>query len=369
MRKLEHAIGPSVRNRELHLGAQLYVSLAGETVIDAGLGEARAGVRMRPDHLMLWMSSTKPVTAIAIGQLWEKGLVALDDKVVRYIPEFGAGNKDPITIRHILTHTGGFPKAVGPWSYDPWEKIIAQICASPLEPGWVPGRDCGYHVASGWYILGEIVRRLDGRAYSRYVREEILEPLEMRDSWLGMPPEQHAAYGDRVVPMHLADGNAPPIPQPYEFFGESAKAAAICRPGGNSRGPMRELGRFYEALLDGGRGIIRPQTIEALTSRHTVALRDRIFGVALDRGLGFVIDSKRNGPGAGWYGNHCSPRTFGHSGYVSSTAFADPEHRLVVAIVYNGMLETAPLKHASRITATLDAIYKDLIPASASPDA
>jgi CubicO group peptidase (beta-lactamase class C family) len=345
----------------LHLGAQLYVSCDGETIADIAIGQARSGVPMRPDHLMLWMSSTKPVTAVAIAQMWERGLLSPDDKVARHIPEFAANGKDSVSIRHVLTHTGGFPKAVGPWSYESWEKIIAQVCESALEPGWIVGRDCGYHVASGWYVLGEIVRRLDGRPYHRYVREAIFEPLGMNDSWLGMPPERRQAYGDRTVAMHFADGNAEPIPHMYKFFRDSPEALAVCRPGGNGRGPIRELGRFYEALLDGGRGIIRPQTIEALTTRHTVGLRDRIFGVALDRGLGFVIDSKQYGPSAAWYGTRCSARAFGHAGYVSSVAFADPEYRLVVALVFNGMLDSLPTRHDARMATVLDAIYEDLI--------
>ncbi|MGO9453961.1 MAG: serine hydrolase domain-containing protein [Candidatus Binataceae bacterium] len=345
---------------KLHLGAQLYVSRDGATVADLAIGEASSGVAMRPDHLMLWMSSVKPVTAVAIGQMWEQGRLGLDDKVAQHIPEFGTQGKEPITIRHVMTHTGGFPRAVGPWTYDPWEKIVAQICASPLEPGWIPGRHCAYHVASGWYILGEIVRRLDGRPYHRYVREAIFEPLGMNDSWLGMPEERHREYRDRIVPMHFADGNAVPIPHMYPPFRESTEALANCRPGGNGRGPIRELGRFYEALLDGGRGVIRPQTIEALSTRHTVGMRDRMFNISLDRGLGFVVDSKHHGAGSAWYGSHCSPRTFGHSGYVSSSAFADPQHRVVVAIVFNGMLDASAAKHDARITAALNAVYEEL---------
>jgi len=344
----------------LHLGAQLYVSHNGETVADVGIGQARDGVPMRPDHLMLWMSSTKPITAIAIGQMRERGKLDFDDRVAQHIPEFGVKGKEPITIRHVLTHTGGFPRAVGPWTYDPWENIIAQICGSPLEPGWIVGQTSAYHVASGWYVLGEIVRRLDGRPYHRYVREAIFEPLGMTDSWLGMPAGRYDEFRERIVPMHFADGNALPIPSGYAPFRDSPEAMANCRPGGNGRGPIRQLGRFYEALLDGGRGIIRKETIETLTSRHTVGLKDRTFNFSLDRGLGFVIDSKQYGSGAAWYGTRCSPRTFGHAGYVSSVGFADPEHQLAVAMVFNGMLEAAPAKHDARMIATLDAIYGDL---------
>src|SRR5262249_1615716 len=346
--------------QKLHLGAQLYASLDGKPVADLAIGEARVGVPLSPDHLMLWMSCTKPITAVAVAQMWEKGLLSLDDRVARHIPEFGTKGKELITIRHVLTHTGGFPKAVGPWSNDSWDALVAQVCDAPLEPGWVIGRDSGYHVASGWYVLGEIVRRLDGRPYDRYLREAILEPLGMLDSWVGMPPERHQAYGDRVVPMHFADGNATPIPHPYKPFRASAESCAIHRPGGNGRGPIRELGRFYEALLDGGRGLIRPQTVEAMSTRQTVGLLDRIFNIRLDRGLGVVIDSKQYGNSAAWYGTRCSPRTFGHGGYVSSTAFADPEHRLAVALVFNGMLDAAPSRHDARLIGVVDALYEDL---------
>ena len=113
--------------RGLHIGAQLYVSLDGKPVTDLAFGLAREGVAMTPDTIMLWMSSTKPITALAIAQIWERGNVALDDRVAKYIPEFGTRGKESITIRHVLTHSGGFRGAVGAWTNDPWDQIIAQI--------------------------------------------------------------------------------------------------------------------------------------------------------------------------------------------------------------------------------------------------
>ena len=350
----------------LHIGAQLYVSRGGEPIADVAIGEARSGVPMRPDFLMLWMSSVKPVMGVAIAQLWERGLLGLDDLVCRHIPEFGTKGKEAITLRHVLTHSGGFRLAAAQWSATPWAEIIAEICDHELEPGWVPGQHAGYHVSSGWYVLGEIIRRLDGRPFERYVREAIFEPLGMRDSWVGMPSERHRAYGDRIAVMHMTTGDGL-IPHPYWAWTGTVEACALCRPGGSAWGPIRELGRFYEALLDGGRGILRPQTVEALTTRHTVGLLDRTFGVTLDRGLGVIVDSKHHGPGADWYGRHCSPRTFGHGGYVSSVGFADPEHGLVVTVVFNGMTDQA--RHDARMRATLDALYQDLGFAPATTDA
>src|SRR5260370_10494136 len=99
--------------RGLHIGAQLYVSQNGKRIADLAFGLSHEGVAMTPDTIMLWMSSTKPITVVAIAQMWERGKIALDDRVAKYIPEFGARGKKSITIRHVLTHTGGFCTTVG----------------------------------------------------------------------------------------------------------------------------------------------------------------------------------------------------------------------------------------------------------------
>jgi CubicO group peptidase (beta-lactamase class C family) len=348
--------------RGFHVGAQLYVSLERKPVADLAFGMARDGVKMTPDTIMLWMSSIKPITVVALAQVWERGKIALDDPVAKYIPAFGAKGKDRITIRHVLTHTGGFRAAVGPWTADPWESIIAQICDAGIEPGWIIGETSGYHVASGWYVLAEIVRRISagGRSYSQHVREEVLDPLGMRDTWIGMPADRWREYGDRIAPMHFGSAVKPPGLYPYAPWSNTAEAVAIERPGGNGRGPIHDLGRFYEAMLAGGEGVVTPQTVEAISARHSIGLRDKTFGYRLDRGLGVVIDSKEYGLPAAWYGTRCSRRTWGHAGYLCSMGFVDPENRLVLAAVFNGMAEDDPALHDARMRETIDAVYADL---------
>jgi CubicO group peptidase (beta-lactamase class C family) len=109
--------------------------------------------------------------------------------------------------------------------------------------------------------------------------------------------------------------------------------------------------------LDGAR-LLRPDTVECLTARSLVGATDRVFGAVLDRGLGFVLDSKRYGPESAWYGTRGSGRAFGHGGYLCSVAFADPGHGLAVALAWNGL--APPEKHARRTRETLDALYEDL---------
>ncbi len=150
-----------------HRGAQVYVSRSGQAEIHLAVGESRPGVAMAPDALVLWMSSCKPVGAVAAMQLVERGKIALDDPVVRYIPAFAAGGKEAITLRHLLQHTGGFRWVDIDVLTTDWPQAIEKICAPPIEPGWVPGEKAGYHPGSSWFILGELIRVIDGRAFSR----------------------------------------------------------------------------------------------------------------------------------------------------------------------------------------------------------
>jgi len=344
----------------LQLGAQLFVSLAGETVVDAALGESRPGVPLRKDDLMLWLSSTKPITAMAVALLWERGLLDLDDPVTRFLPEFGAHGKDRITLRHLLTHTAGIRMLDLGFPDRPWEEIVARIAAMRPEPRWQPGHKAGYHLASSWFILGEVIARLSARPFSSFVRQEVLEPLGMLDSWIGMPSERFAAYAaaGRIAPLWRTEQ----APEAGEGTGEAWTTRS--HPGGNGRGPVRELGRFYETLLARGRReatpVWTPQTVEAMTARHRVGMLDHTFQHRLDWGLGFILNSNEYGADTVpyGYGHRSSPRTFGHSGYRSSVGFADPEQGLVVALTFNGTPSNDA--HERRIRRVLDCVYDDL---------
>ncbi len=348
------------RGEGLHLGGQLYVSLGGEAVVELAVGEVRPGEPMTPDTLMIWLSATKPVAAVAVAQLWERGLLDLDDPVARHIPEFGARGKEGVTLRHLLTHTGGIRMVGIESSQATWEEILARIAASRLEPGWVPGRRAGYHLTSSWYLLAEVVARLDGRGYPRYVREAIFEPIGMADAWIGMPAERYRAYGARIGSMFNTEG-----PEPRRYPWDQEARVGRTNPGGGGWGPMRDLGRLYEMLLGRGswRGarVLSPQAVEALTAVHRTGLVDRTFQAPLAWGLGF-IPNPDTGQGEEippyGYGRHASRRAFGHSGFQSSTAFADPEHGLAVALVVNGT--PGEDAHRRRFRALTEAIYEDL---------
>ena len=102
-----------------------------------------------------------------------------------------------------------------------------------------------------------------------------------------------------------------------------------------------------------------------MTARHRVGLVDQTFRTKLDWGLGFIVDSKHYldsraaDPDAPYgYGAHAGPRTFGHSGARSSTAFCDPDAGLVVALAVNGLPDDET--HRARFERLTAAIYEDL---------
>lgn len=347
--------------RGLHTGLQLYVSRGGKTIADAGFGESSAGVPMTSQTIMLWLSAGKPLTAVAILQLVEQGLLDLDGRIVDWIPEFAAGGKDQIRLHHLLTHTGGFRNVETGWPNLSWDETIARISEFPLEDDWRIGETAGYHTSSSWFILGELIQRVDpqGRSFSEYFREEICEPLGMHDSRNGMSPEFWSANSDRIAEMsQLEKGTTQLLP----WHDEQHCVAAS--PGANSRGPVNELGKFYECLLAGGelngRRILSDESVELLTTRHREGLYDQTLFHKVDFGLGVIIDSNRYGVDTVPYGfsPYCSELTFGHGGSQSSIGFADPDAELVVCYVANRRVGEP--RHQKRNREIVSAIYRDL---------
>lgn len=351
----------------LHVGAQLFVSHRGRTVADDALGLARPGVTMTPDSMMTWLSCSKIATSVAFATLWESCAFDLDDPVAAHVPEFAAHGKEEVTLRHLWTHTAGLlgaETALFQVRYDQdFERNVALICDSPLDPGAVPGRSAGYQTSAVMLLLAEILRRHDGRPFPTFAREEVFLPLGMRDSWLGMSAADVLACADRLGETFDTSGTEP---RPGSWAPDSPKHLTHVMPGGNGRGPMRELARVVELLL--GRGardgvrLLSPQTVDAMTARQRCGLFDATWQTVLDWGLGLTLDSKLHHGGGSHlygYGRHASPRTFGHGGFRTTLAMGDPEAQLALCCSWNGMVADDAI-HTKRQIALCEAVYADL---------
>ncbi|NJK91674.1 MAG: beta-lactamase family protein [Blastochloris sp.] len=342
----------------LHPGARLYVSIQGKTLINLSVGQASPGIPVREDTRFLWMSAGKPFTALAILQQIERGNLLLDQPVADVLPDFAQRGKDGITLRHLLTHTGGF-RLADKVQVHHWPQAIAEVCATPLEPNWTPGEKAGYHVSGSWLILGELIRRVDGRDIPDYLQDELFSSPGLEGSFLGQDPLDDPSTR---ATMQLTEGN-PFLPHP--LWADPARLSQW-RTGSNLIGTAQALGRFYETLLQGGDPWLCPESVTLMTQRHRQGMFDQTFRHTIDCGLGLILNSAEYGTLSVpyGYGHHASRDTFGHGGNQCSLAFADPRHHLVFVYLTNGM--PGETLHQQRMKQVANTVYEELGLASRS---
>jgi len=327
-------------------GAQLCVARRGEIQASVALGWARSDLPMAESTLLPWFCCVKPILAFAFGQLWEMGLVDVDEPVSRAIPEFARRGKRDITYRHLLTHTAALPcEPVRPIRFEPRDVVLEAIYDTPLAPGAIAGRTVKYWPLWGWAILAEAIRRCTGMEYDRYVERFVLTPAGRPDVWLRMTPDD---VEERLGQIGIAFGLDRPEPYPWptrsrldHYDRDQAGASIMASAAG--------LVCVYDAMR---RSVLtRPTTTTALTAPQRVGHHDEDFGDYVGFGLGMVVDGS-------YFGVHCSPRAYGHKGLRSSCVVVDPEHELVLAFVVNGLVRSGVSDERDR--ALTDAVYRDL---------
>lgn len=320
----------------LHHAAQLAVYRDGVPQLDVRLGTVAPGREMDHAARLLWFSASKPLIAVGVLLLAERGAVSLDAPVASVWPEFAAGGKAACTIRDVLLHRGGFPAfpATFDWAHiDDWAAVTAATAALPAE--WAPGTVVGYHPVTFGFALGEVIRRVDGRMPRVFLHDEVLAPLRM-DASLGVPPTQ---LRDVILPEALSEqtwldpeGTERRTTEIVQRFSRPATLAAQI-PAANMIGTAEALARFYAMLergggLDGVR-VLRPDTVQEAARIHVQVGLDRTLQFPAAYGLGFQLD----GPLEPFN----EPGVFGHTGQQCAIGYADPARGLAVAYVTNGL--------------------------------
>jgi CubicO group peptidase (beta-lactamase class C family) len=342
---------------KLHTGAQLHISREGKIVLNVAIGEARPGVPMLRNSILQIFSSCKPWTALAIAQLYEKGKLDLQQTIKSIIPEFGNG-KETCTIEHILIHEGGFPMLdYNELVVNDWNQIIKDICNE--QANYIPGTQCGYHRNSGWMILAEIIRRIDGRTIEKYLQEELFNPLKMKDSSIGMPKELYENLGNRLAFKDAEPGY-------IQWSGVDNLGGNKPHPllvlGGDGYSTATDMGILYNALWNGGESldgvrILKKRTVDLFTKTHRMGITDQILSLPK---LGEL--DLRPPYGYGFFkgiscGMACSENTFGHGGLRTCKNFCDPDlNGLVVNFNSNTLLNELP--HFNRHNEVITAIYE-----------
>ena len=332
---------------------QIAVDFRGELVFERALGD---GATVDSTYV-LW-SSTKPLVAVALLQLVEEGRAALDDRVAKHFPEFGKLGKERCTLLHLLTHRGGFPDSKPATRAEllrisrDWQASLEFVCN--MEAPWEPGTDRGYHQLSGWFVVGELVQRLDGRPLAEALNARVLEPLGVpRDGFcLGRPQDLAAP----PLTVRTRDAKAAPTEREADFWSDPART----RPAFPARSASRARARSP-------RSTARCSTAGGGSTGDPLA-RDGAHGHLPARGgVPRSHDAARHALGAGHApearaaavddcGTRATPGTFGHGGhFMVNTGWGDPGRNVAAAILSNGLAE--PVAGMRAVCALSDAIH------------
>lgn len=338
----------------IHPAIALCIRRNGRIIVDRAIGHAHGNSPgtpptvprelATPDHLYNLFSGSKSITAMLIHYLDDHGLLHVDDPVVEFIPEFGQGGKETITIRHLLSHRAGIPTTQGTTDLsllDDRAKIRQLYCEAQAES--VPGMKLAYHAITAGFVLADIIEIVTGKDVQQFLTEVIREPLGFENFQYGVPREKLPLVARDA---HTGFKSFPPISTKfYRGFGATVEDVVemgrderyltAVVPSGNIIATPHEVGRYFELLLrdgtlDGAR-IFNPRTVRRAVLPTSYGEIDGIIGLPIRYGMGFMLGAKY----VSFYG-YDSEKAFGHLGFSSVLAWADPERDISVSLMTTG---------------------------------
>lgn len=351
-------------NPEPEIGSSVAAYLGGDLVAEmwGGWSDRERTRAWRQDTLVQVQSAVKGVVATCIHMLVDRGQLSLDAPVADYWPEFAANDKGRITLLHILTQTSGlvYAEGVAPGDFYRPEVMAAALAAQPAL--WEAGTKAGYQMITQGFLLGEILRRVDGRTIGRFIREELSGPLRS-EFYIGLNDEQIARTADIIFPEQNAQFPMDPqalafkamsgIPMPPPLVTNTPEWRRAEVPAANGHGTARGLARIYAAVAASacGAGLFSAQTLEdAILERHEMV--EVVLGRHYHHAAGYILHSP---PIVDLNGR---PRAFGHHGVGGSLGFADLDGELGFAYLTNRLHSRAT--NGPRSTALIDALYSSL---------
>ena len=332
-------------------GAALCVQVAGETVIDVWGGVInRHGEQLwQRDTLVNIFSSGKPVAAVVLLQLVAEGRLQLDTPIAEYWPEFAQQGKQLITLRHVLSHQAALPAVLEPLAPETlfdWQQMVSAVENTP--PWWTPGSAHGYAPMTYGWLVGELIRRVDGCEPGEAIAKRIAEPLQL-ELYLGLSAQELPHVGD-VMRMKGVYGDAASMRLMQAIGsdprGMTAKAFAnppsmltstnklewrqMQQPAANAHSTARGLAGFYTGLLQGQ--LLDTEMLKEMLTEHSAGA-DLTLLTSTRFGLGCMLEQVDQLPASYALGAH----SYGHPGAGGTLGCADPEREVSVAFITNSL--------------------------------
>lgn len=313
---------------------------------------------MQKDAIFRIYSMTKPITSVAVLQLFEDGHFALDDPISKFIPAFEHTKvyksmvgevlieeplTQPITIRHLLTHTSGlsygftshpvdklYQQATVFSSNSTLQQMVEHVASLPLIAQ--PGEKFVYSVAND--VLGYLVEVVSGLSFENYLAQHIFQPLNMVDTGFYIPLEKQSRLAEIYTPNPNTSGlitlnNIPLQLDKYRFFPSG---------GGGLFSTAEDYLRFAQMLLNGGqlngKRILGRKTVELLSMNHLPNGGTLPWDENVGYGLGVAVTLNEAGDA-----NLSSVGSYGWSGVAGTTFWIDPQEKLIAILmtqIFNG---------------------------------
>lgn len=332
-------------------GASLCVQVAGETVLDVwgGVIDRHGEQLWQRDTLINIFSSGKPVSAVVLLQLVAEGRLQLDTPLAEYWPEFVAQGKQQITLRQVLSHQAGLPAVLEPLAPEAlfdWAQMVDAVQNTP--PWWTPGSAHGYAPMTYGWLVGELIRRVDGCEPGEAIARRIAQPLQL-DLHLGLTEQELPRVGDVMrmkgvvtdatsLRLMKAIGSDPHGMTAKAFNNPTSMLTStnklewrrMQQPAANAHSTARGLAGFYTGLLQGK--LLDTETLNEMLKEHSKGM-DLTLLSQTRFGLGCMLEQADQLPASYALG----ARSFGHPGAGGTVGCADPEREVSVAFVSNSL--------------------------------
>lgn len=347
------------------VGSSFMLIQDGQVIAQEFFGQANQEKQQPVDENTIyhWASITKTFTSIAIMQLRDRGLLKLDDPILKYLPELKAvhnpfGSMNDITLKHLMTHSSGFRAATWPWGGDKewqpheprdWAQLVGMMPYTEIL--FKPGSKFSYSNL-GIIFLGRVIEQLSGDDYEVYIDKNIFKPLEMYRSYFDATP--YHLLKNRAASYWVKEGKTTPA----RFDADTG----ITVSNGGLNAPLTDMTKYLAFLM----GDLRRQAIydqvlkrssleEMFQPQITIAASEMVEPQGKDRkdamGLSFFIEDN--------FGQHFIGHSGTQNGFLSHFYFR-PDIRSGYLIAFNTHA-SATEKDTSQDTRRLDREIKDYL--------